>query len=149
PGTIQCSSGSSCSSRARSSSRTSSPTWRMRGSIPVSATPEGGVARPGLIRPLPRTANWGLFGSPSALAGLALGLVVVCVAALAGRLAPGDPFRSVAAPLAPPSVDHPMGTDDLGRDVLAGVIHGARTSLVVTLSVTLLASLVGVTVGTL
>jgi peptide/nickel transport system permease protein len=83
------------------------------------------------------------------MVGLALSLVLVGVAALAGRLAPHDPFRSVGMPLTPPSLVHPMGTDDLGRDVLAGVIHGTRTSLVVTLAVTVLATLVGVTVGAL
>jgi peptide/nickel transport system permease protein len=81
--------------------------------------------------------------------GLTLSLVLVGAALLAGRLAPDDPFRSVAVPLTPPSLAHPMGTDDLGRDVLAGVIHGARTSLVVTLSVTALSALVGVCVGAL
>jgi len=42
---------------------------------------------------------------------------------------------------------HPMGTDDLGRDLLAGVIYGARTSLLVALTVTALASFVGIAVG--
>jgi peptide/nickel transport system permease protein len=107
------------------------------------------VVQPG---PAPR-ASWAAgrlpFRSPAALTGLTLTFAWVGVALLAGQLAPDDPFRSVAAPLAAPSRAYPMGTDDLGRDVLTGVIHGARTSLVVTLSVTVLASLVGVTVGTL
>jgi peptide/nickel transport system permease protein len=41
-----------------------------------------------------------------------------------------------------------MGTDDLGRDLLAGVVHGARTSLIVALTVTAIAGLLGVSVGT-
>ena len=40
-----------------------------------------------------------------------------------------------------------MGTDDLGRDLLAGVVHGARTSLIVAGAVTVLALLLGVSVG--
>ena len=72
---------------------------------------------------------------------------LLAVALLAGRIAPVDPFASVALPLRPPSGAHPMGTDDLGRDLLAGVVYGARTSLFVALMVTGLACLVGVTVG--
>jgi len=49
--------------------------------------------------------------------------------------------------LAPPSRAHTFGTDDLGRDVLAGIIHGARTSLLVVASVTALAAIIGVAVG--
>jgi peptide/nickel transport system permease protein len=41
-----------------------------------------------------------------------------------------------------------MGTDDLGRDLLAGVVHGLRTSLLVAFAVTVLASLLGIVVGT-
>jgi peptide/nickel transport system permease protein len=79
---------------------------------------------------------------------MALTLAVVMVAAFAGVIAPVDPFASVAPPLTPPSRAHALGTDDLGRDLLAGIVHGARTSLVVVLSVTLLASAIGVTIGT-
>jgi peptide/nickel transport system permease protein len=72
---------------------------------------------------------------------------LITVALLASRLAPGDPFASVAAPLQSPSGLHLMGTDDLGRDLFTGVVHGARTSLVVAGAVTVLALLLGVTVG--
>jgi peptide/nickel transport system permease protein len=41
-----------------------------------------------------------------------------------------------------------MGTDDLGRDLLAGVVHGTRTSLLVAFAVTAIASLLGIVVGT-
>lgn len=79
--------------------------------------------------------------------GLVIGLGWVLVAALAPVIAPADPFGSVAAALSPPVRGHPFGTDDLGRDVLAGVVHGARTSLLVAAAVTVLATLVGVGVG--
>jgi peptide/nickel transport system permease protein len=69
------------------------------------------------------------------------------VALLANTLAPADPFASVAPPLASPSRAHAFGTDDLGRDMLAGIIHGARTSLLVVASVTALATIIGVAVG--
>ena len=121
----------------------------MAGSIPASATAEDGAVRPASRRRTARLPLSVVLGSPAGLAGLGLSLALVCVAALADRLAPDDPFLSVASPLTPPSLQHPMGTDDLGRDVLSGVIYGARTSLVVALSVTVLASFVGVTVGAL
>ena len=79
--------------------------------------------------------------------GVVLTLVLVVVAVFAGVIAPVDPFASVAPPLSPPSRVHALGTDDLGRDLLAGIVHGARTSLLVVLSVTLLASGIGVTLG--
>jgi peptide/nickel transport system permease protein len=76
-----------------------------------------------------------------------LTLALVIVAVLAGVIAPADPFASVAAPLSPPSRAHALGTDDLGRDLLAGIVHGARTSLLAMLGVTVLASAIGVTLG--
>ena len=79
--------------------------------------------------------------------GLALGLLAVAV--LADVIAPGDPFASVAPPLSPPSRAHWLGSDDLGRDLLSGVVHGARTSVVVTLTVTVIAALIGIAVGAL
>jgi len=79
--------------------------------------------------------------------GLILLGVVVVAALLADRIAPGDPFRAVADPLLPPSGDHLMGTDNLGRDLLAAVVHGARTSMVVVLSVVVIAGVVGLIVG--
>lgn len=81
----------------------------------------------------------------------ALGLVVLLAAAAlalgAGLLAPGDPLRPAGRPLQPPSGQHPLGTDDLGRDLLVMLVHGTRTSLVVGLAVALLSGLIGTAVG--
>jgi peptide/nickel transport system permease protein len=85
--------------------------------------------------------------TPGALLGLTLTLALVVLALLAASIAPGDPFAPVAPPLSPPSRAHPFGSDDLGRDLLAATVHGARTSLVVALAVTALAAAVGVAVG--
>ena len=49
--------------------------------------------------------------------------------------------------LLPPSTAHPMGTDDLGRDILSRVVHGARTSLLVSVVVVACASILGMLVG--
>jgi len=85
--------------------------------------------------------------SASAGIGLAVTGPLLAVGLLAGQIAPGDPFASVGAPLRPPSATHPMGTDDLGRDLFSEIVHGARTSLFVALAVTLLAACVGIVVG--
>jgi peptide/nickel transport system permease protein len=71
--------------------------------------------------------------------------VVVLTAAAAPVLFPGSPFRRVDRPFQPPFSGHLLGTDVLGRDVAAGVAHGARTSL----TIGLLATVVAVGVGTL
>ncbi len=88
-----------------------------------------------------------VFRTPAGVVGLVLTLALVAMALLADALAPVNPFASVAPPLTPPSRAHAFGTDDLGRDVLAGIIHGARTSLLVVASVTALAAIIGVAVG--
>ena len=51
------------------------------------------------------------------------------------------------ARLAPPSWQHPMGTDDLGRDLLARVLYGGRISLAVGMAAMLIAITVGVIIG--
>lgn len=73
--------------------------------------------------------------------------VFVLVAAFADVLAPVDPLKTSPAALVSPSFAHPFGTDDLGRDVLSGVIHGARTSIGIGFIVAVLSGFVGVIVG--
>ena len=85
--------------------------------------------------------------TPGGALGFTLTFAFIALALLAHVLAPTDPFASVGAPLAPPSRTHVFGTDDLGRDVFSGVVHGARTSLTVTLAVIAIASIIGVAVG--
>lgn len=76
-----------------------------------------------------------------------LTLAVLLGAVFADQISPHDPFASVGTPLQPPSLTHPMGTDDLGRDLLSGVLHGTRTSLLIVLVAVTIASAIGVTVG--
>lgn len=82
-----------------------------------------------------------------ALVGLLLLVLVVIAAALAGLLYPGDPFRIVGKPFQPPLSDFPLGTDMLGRDLAAAVLYGARTTLLIGFAATLIATLVGVSIG--
>lgn len=88
---------------------------------------------------------------PEALIGLGILLVLVLVAIFAPLLAPGDPKAIAGRPLVRPFTDaaFPLGTDRLGRDLLAGIIHGARTSITVGLVAALVAVLAGMVVGTL
>jgi peptide/nickel transport system permease protein len=60
---------------------------------------------------------------------------------------PYGPHEICAAALAAPSRAHPLGVDDVGRDVLARLLHGARTALEVGLGVSLLAGCLGVLLG--
>ncbi|MGF1552328.1 MAG: ABC transporter permease [Paracoccaceae bacterium] len=95
-------------------------------------------------------AFWGRFAANrGAVAGLvSLGLVGL-VAALAPLLFPDSPWRMVQRPFLPPLTDPtlPLGTDALGRDVLAGLAHGAYVSLLVGLVSTVAALAIGVPVG--
>jgi len=78
-----------------------------------------------------------------------LGLILVM--ASIGLLAPwiaGDPAAiDPADRLRPPSAEHRLGTDHLGRDVAARLIHGTRNSMAVGFAVAAIASLVGIAVG--
>ena len=83
-------------------------------------------------------------------------LVLVLAALFAPLVAPHDPAaQSLAGRLLPPGWSkggdwsHPLGTDNLGRDVLSRVIHGSRVSLTVGLAVVLFSGLLGVGLGLL
>ena len=75
---------------------------------------------------------------------------VVLVALAAPMLFPGSPWDMAGAPFEPPlSPGFLLGSDMLGRDIAAGVAHGARVSLLVALISTLAALLIGITLGAL
>src|SRR5512134_1825482 len=88
-----------------------------------------------------------VFRTPGGALGAALTLTFSVLAILAHVIAPTDPFASVGSPLTPPSRTHMLGTDDLGRDVFSGIVHGTRTSLTVTFAVIAIASIMGIAVG--
>lgn len=75
-------------------------------------------------------------------------LAFVSVLALgAPLLFGGDPFRLVDKPFERPFGAHLLGTDSLGRDIAAGIAHGARTSLMVGLIATVVAVAIGTVLG--
>jgi len=85
-----------------------------------------------------------------ALVGGALVAALALAALLAPWLAPFDPAEQrLEQRLQGPSAAHPLGLDELGRDVLSRLLHGARVSLLVGLSVVLLAGLLGGAAGAL
>ncbi|GAA2869070.1 peptide/nickel transport system permease protein [Aminobacter niigataensis] len=91
-----------------------------------------------------------LFRSPEAVAGFVILGLLGAMALTAPLLFPGDPLAIAGQPLLRPFQDWalPLGTDRLGRDVLAGLFHGARTSLAVGLAAAAASILVGSVVGT-
>jgi peptide/nickel transport system permease protein len=84
-------------------------------------------------------------------AALLLLLVLGAVAApLANGMLGHDPFApDLFKRYAPASAEHPLGTDDLGRDLLLRLLHGARVSLAVGLATALAASVLGTAIGLL
>ncbi|MCC7275132.1 MAG: ABC transporter permease [Alphaproteobacteria bacterium] len=81
--------------------------------------------------------------------GLALLALVVAGAAAAPLVFPADPWDMAGAPYLWPGQEtgFPLGTDTLGRDVAAGLFHGARVSLLVGIAATAAALGVGILVG--
>ncbi len=71
----------------------------------------------------------------------------VTVAILAPLLAPHDPRQPLTLPLSAPNREHPLGTNDLGQDVLSQLIHGTRSSLIVAVSVTAISTTLSWIVG--
>src|SRR5499433_4290892 len=121
----------------------------------------GTLARPGVTTAaLPdtdRSRAWRkLIGNPAAVAGTVILLFVIAVAVAAPYVAPHDPARqSLIRRFTPPLwvqgglPAYPLGTDQVGRDILSRIIYGARVSLVVGLAAVAVSLVVGVTLGLL
>lgn len=113
-----------------------------------------------LIRDLPQTVEqekvagpwkeaWRSFKkSKSAVAGAGIVIFFILVAIFGPMLAPqGINEQNLAVRLLPPSSDYWFGTDDLGRDVLSRILHGARLSLTVGISAVVLSAFFGSLLG--
>jgi peptide/nickel transport system permease protein len=96
--------------------------------------------------------TWLLFtGNRLGMIGLAIVVLLVLVAIFANVIAPYDPVLGGdlrTERLLPPSMDHLMGTDDLARDIFSRVVHGARLTLMVVALVAIIATPIGLLVGT-
>jgi peptide/nickel transport system permease protein len=115
--------------------------------ITAVAVPAGSSSPPGLAR----NAGRALRGNPLMAVGLVLAVAIVLLGLLAPVIAPfpadaggaAHPLESLQAP----SAEHPMGTDQVGRDIFTRVLYGARTSLRIAALVLVLAALIGVPLG--
>jgi len=118
---------------------------------PIATGPIAAAERPEPAEPTPLGDAWHMFRrNRAALAGLAVLLAIVLMTAAGPSLYPVDPFEIVSAPLLPPGSEGvPLGTDYLGRDILAGIINGARASLAVGASAAALTMAIGITIGAL
>jgi peptide/nickel transport system permease protein len=129
----------------------------MAGSTPASLTvePPQGVGAPA-ARPAGKAARfspgreaWRRFRRHrlAVASSFVLGLIVLAV--VLGPLVWRVPINEIdfAAKLEGPSWAHPLGTDDLGQDVLARLLYGGRISLAVGLAAMLVACIVGVLIG--
>lgn len=98
------------------------------------------VPRGGLIR---------FLSNPAALFGIVTLALIALMAILGPIFRPGDPLLITGEPLIAPLADsaHPFGTDVLGRDLLSGVLHGARVSLTIGLTVAFFSLVFGAVVG--
>jgi peptide/nickel transport system permease protein len=79
--------------------------------------------------------------------GLALLLIVVLMAVFADLLAVHDPLELTSNSFAPPSWEHPLGTNHAGQDIWSQLVYGARTSLVVGLLVAVLSTILSALIG--
>ena len=86
----------------------------------------------------------------SAVIGLVILIFVISLSLMGPLFYKTDPFEMVWAPFSPPGEEgFLLGTDYLGRDLLAQIIHGGRASLIVGCAAALLSALIGITLGAL
>lgn len=82
-----------------------------------------------------------------AVVGLSIGFLLIVAALLAPVLASFEPFELGGEPFLAPEGAHLMGTDNMGRDVMSGILYGARTSIAVGLFAALTSAAIGVFLG--
>lgn len=77
-------------------------------------------------------------------------ILLALMAIFAPLLAPYDPtYQDYSAVLGGPCKAHPFGTDEFGRDILSRIIYGSRVSISIGIVAQIIASIVGVTLGSL
>ena len=99
----------------------------------------------------PMAEAWEMFrGNHAAMVALVVLTLIIITAIIGPYTYPTDPFDMVWAPFSPPGVDgFLLGTDYLGRDLMAALIHGARVSIVIGVAAAFMSVFIGVTVGAL
>jgi peptide/nickel transport system permease protein len=92
----------------------------------------------------------GFSRNPLAMIGLFVVLSLLVVAAAAPLIATHTPIgQDLANRLQPPSAEHWLGTDELGRDIYSRIVHGSRLTLYIVGLVVIIVGPVGLVVGTL
>lgn len=86
-------------------------------------------------------------GNKFGLAGFSIIFSFILIAVFADSLAPYDPYELVSLPYTPPNEKFPLGTNDIGQDILSEFIYGTRVSLYVGLTVPFIASILGTLLG--
>jgi peptide/nickel transport system permease protein len=100
------------------------------------------------LRGLRLVARAPILANPLNIVALALIALFAACALLAQVLAPYDPLvQDLGARLRPPSPEHWLGTDSLGRDIASRILYGARISLIIGVVVVTAAGLVGTAIG--
>ncbi|MGH1576584.1 ABC transporter permease [Planktotalea sp.] len=99
----------------------------------------------------PMAEAWEMFRrNHAAMVALVVLALIIIVAIIGPYIYPTDPFDMVWAPFSPPGVDgFLLGTDYLGRDLMAALIHGARVSIVIGVAAAFMSVFIGVSVGAL
>ncbi len=86
------------------------------------------------------------FSRASKIGFTLLGAITI-MAVFADFIAPYNPYERVAPSFQPPSLQHLLGTNDLGQDILSGLIYGARISLLIGFVAALIGTLIGSSMG--
>ena len=96
-------------------------------------------------------AGWLAFrGNPTAMVGLGIIVLLLLTALFAPLIATHSPTAQVLADrLQPPSAEHWLGTDELGRDIFSRIVHGSRLTLYIIGIVAVIVGPVGLAVGTI
>ncbi len=99
----------------------------------------------------PWLQTWRMFAkNRAAVFGLCLLTAIILMAVLGPTLYPADPYDIVWAPQSPPGTEgFLLGTDYLGRDLVAGIIYGSRATLIVGAAAALITIVIGILVGAL
>jgi peptide/nickel transport system permease protein len=100
------------------------------------------------VRGLRLVARAPILANPLNIVALALIALFAACAVLAPVLAPYDPLlQDLGSRLRPPSSEHWLGTDSLGRDIASRILYGARISLIIGVVVVTVAGVVGTAIG--
>lgn len=118
--------------------------------IETTAIPPDKTALPTQAGASPMAAALRQFArSPSGVAGAAVLFIIVLATIFGPHLYGVDPIDIAGAPFTPPDADAWLGTDYLGRDVLAGLLQGGRATLTVGGTAAIITIVIGVTIGSL